>query len=63
MRNGAQYRVFFTQGGDSVTGQDVILLSRVDPVARVARTDERANFPISGSQCGYTGESARTTGG
>jgi endonuclease/exonuclease/phosphatase family metal-dependent hydrolase len=54
MKTGADYKVFFVQGKDSSTGQDVLLLSRVDPQDPVYRTDARASYPVAGSQCGWS---------
>ncbi len=38
---GMDYRVYFVQGKDSFTGQDIALIARV-PVSNIGRTDERA---------------------
>lgn len=43
---GLDYRVYFAQGKDTFTGQDVVLLARV-PVQDIGRTDERA--PVAGT--------------
>jgi hypothetical protein len=60
MQNGAQYKIFFVQGTDSATGQDVILLSRVDPSDKLWRTSARASYPLANSECGYD-DAARDT--
>ncbi len=44
------YRVYFVQGKDSFTGQDVALISKI-PVDEVGRTDERA--PVEGTADTY----------
>ncbi len=44
--NDLGYRVYFVQGKDTFTGQDVALISRL-PVEEIGRTDERA--PVEGT--------------
>ena len=44
------YRIYFVEGNDTFTGQDVALLSRV-PVEKIGRTDERA--PVGASTDTY----------
>lgn len=44
------YRVYFVEGNDQFTGQDVALLSRL-PVDQIGRTDRRA--PVSGTRDTY----------
>jgi exonuclease III len=51
------YNGYMIKGTDSYTGQNVGLLTRIDPDGPLERTEVRKTFPISGSQCGYTGES------
>jgi hypothetical protein len=46
MKTGSQYKVFFIQGKDSSTGQDVLMMTRVSiPTPPVTRTDDRV--PLS----------------
>eukprot|EP01062_Namystynia_karyoxenos_P065942 TRINITY_DN59995_c0_g1_i1.p1 TRINITY_DN59995_c0_g1~~TRINITY_DN59995_c0_g1_i1.p1 ORF type:complete len:413 (+),score=123.38 TRINITY_DN59995_c0_g1_i1:75-1241(+) len=54
MANGTQYECYLVQGADSATGQDVALLTRIDPSVALARTEQRASYPVSGSQCTNT---------
>lgn len=35
-------------------GQQVGLITKLDPVADVVRTDDRAIYPVAGSRCGFT---------
>ena len=51
----AAYRPYMIQGKDMSTGQNVGMLTRNSPQVSLYRTEERANYPIPGSQCGYTG--------
>ena len=44
-----------------VTGQDVVLFSRVDPEERLTRSDEYIEYPIAGSNCGFDGEKDDTS--
>ena len=51
----ATYRGFLKKGTDYNTGQDVALLTRVDPQSDLRRTADTAPFPSEGSQCHYNG--------
>jgi len=52
---GAGYISYLKQGADTATGQNAGMLTRIDPKVNLYRTDERYNYPIAGSKCGYTG--------
>ena len=49
------YMPYLKQGTDTATGQNVGMLTRVDPIVNLYRTDNRYNYPIPDSSCGYTG--------
>jgi len=49
---GRQYIPYLIPGKDTATGQNVALLTRVDPYTTVFRTEERKPFPVEGSTCG-----------
>ena len=49
------YMPYLKQGTDTSTGQNVGMLTRVDPVISLYRTEDRYDYPIYGSTCGYTG--------
>jgi exonuclease III len=51
------YRSYMIQGEDTYTGQNVGLITKIDPIESVVRTEERVAYPIVNSQCGYTGDS------
>ena len=55
------YKPYLKQGEDSATGQNVGMLTRIDPIVDLYRTEERVAYPIPGSKCGYTG-AAGTSG-
>jgi len=48
------YLPYMIKGTDSATGQNVGVLTRIDPSVNLKRTEARADFPISGTQCGPT---------
>ena len=52
------YKPYLKQGTDSSTGQNVGMLTRVDPIVSLYRTELRYDYPIYGSKCGYTGSSS-----
>jgi exonuclease III len=49
------YIPYLKKGTDSSTGQNVGMLTRVDPLINLYRTEVKYNYPIPGSNCGYTG--------
>ena len=49
------YKSYLKKGSDSSTGQNVGMLTRIDPLVNLYRTENRYNYPIAGSKCGYTG--------
>ena len=53
--NDETYVPYLKKGTDTSTGQNVGMLTRVDPIVSLYRTEEKYNYPISGSKCGYTG--------
>jgi exonuclease III len=53
--NDNTYMPYLKKGTDTSTGQNVGLLTRVDPLVSLYRTEERYDYPIDGSKCGYTG--------
>jgi exonuclease III len=49
------YDPFLIKGTDTSTGQNVGMLSKITPSVPLYRTEDRASYPLKGSQCGYTG--------
>ncbi|KAG6579789.1 endonuclease exonuclease phosphatase [Phytophthora cinnamomi] len=45
------YKPYLVRGTDTSTGQNSALLTRVDPVVNLQRTEVRATIPVSGSTC------------
>jgi len=60
MLKGMNYLPYLLTGTDTATGQNVALLTRVDPSVNLKRTSARVDYPIPGSKCGSTnsGDSA-----
>ena len=52
---GKEYVPYLIQGTDTSTGQNVGLLTKIDPLINLYRTEERENYPTPESTCGYTG--------
>jgi hypothetical protein len=40
-------------GTDTATGQNVALLTRIDPSNSLSRSEERVEYPVQASACGY----------
>lgn len=51
------YRSYMIKGNDTYTGQNVGLITKIDPIETLSRTEERVTYPIKNSNCGYTGDS------
>jgi hypothetical protein len=49
------YTPYLLKGTDTSTGQNVGMLTRVDPIKTLYRTEVKYIYPINGSKCGYTG--------
>lgn len=54
------YNVYLKQGEDTYTGQNVGMLTLIDPVTDLQRTEDRQSYPLSSSKCGYSGSSSDT---
>ena len=55
-----EYKPYLIKGKDTVTGQNVGVLTKVDPLVNLYRTEQRVTYPIPGSSCGYTGTPTET---
>jgi len=53
--NDTSYNAYLKKGTDTSTGQNVGMLTRIDPLVNLYRTEVKLNYPIEGSMCGYTG--------
>lgn len=49
------YVSYLKKGTDTATGQNVGLLTRIDPLNALMRTEEKVTYPVTGSLCGYNG--------
>lgn len=54
------YNPYLKKGTDTGTGQNVGMLTRLDPLINLYRSDEKINYPISGTKCGNTSVSGTT---
>lgn len=54
------YMPYLKKGTDTSTGQNVGMLTRIDPLRSLYRTELKYNYPIPGSKCGYTGSVGST---
>jgi len=48
------YKPYLIKGTDTATGQNVGLITRIDPQIDIQRTADRVSYPVSGSKCGST---------
>jgi exonuclease III len=49
------YNPYLINGKDTSTGQNVGMLTKINPRVSLYRTEEHVNYPIINSKCGYTG--------
>ena len=50
------YKPYLIKGTDTATGQNVGMITKIDPTVSLYRTESRVEYPIPNSTCGYTGE-------
>ena len=48
------YMPYLKKGTDTSTGQNVGMLTRIDPLVSLYRSEEKISYPISGTKCGTT---------
>lgn len=60
----SNYHHYLMFGADSSTGQNVGLMTKIDPTSDLMFNSSRASYPIPGSECGYSvdGDDLETTG-
>ena len=56
------YTSYLKKGTDTSTGQNVGMITKIDPTISLYRTEDRYTYPILGSMCGYDGSGSETTG-
>jgi exonuclease III len=54
------YLPYLIKGTDTSTGQNVGMITRIDPVVDLYRDETKYNYPVNGSTCGYDGEPSTT---
>jgi exonuclease III len=55
------YKPFLIKGTDTSTGQNVGVLTKIDPIINLERSNDRYNYPVNNSKCGYTGPISSTS--
>ena len=48
------YNSYLKKGTDTATGQNVGILTKIDPLTNLYRSEEKIAYPIANSQCGST---------
>lgn len=56
----SSYIPYLKKGTDSATGQNVGMITRIDPIISLYRTEEKQAYPISGTKCGNTSVTGST---
>lgn len=57
--NDAAYKAYFKQGGDSSTGQNVGMITKMDPIVNLYRYNDKRSYPMLQSHCGFNGASGQ----
>lgn len=57
---GFDYVPYLIQGTDSYTGQNVALLTRIDPILPLTRNENRVDYPVDDNNCQYDGDAGST---
>jgi endonuclease/exonuclease/phosphatase family metal-dependent hydrolase len=60
LNNTPDYNYYLKKGTDTGTGQNVGLITKIDPLVNLYRDETKIAYPIPGSMCGYNGSG--TTG-
>ena len=60
LTNNFDYQPYLVKGADKVTGQNVGMITKVEPNKSIYRISDRETYPISESNCGYN-EDEKTT--
>ena len=50
----SSYNHYLKKGTDTSTGQNVGMLTKLDPIINLYRSEEKISYPISGTKCGST---------
>ena len=50
----SSYNSYLKKGTDTSTGQNVGMLTRIDPLVNLYRSEEKIAYPIAGTKCGST---------
>jgi len=51
----SDYNSYLLQGSDTSTGQNVGMMTKINPSFNLYRSEERVNYPVPNSKCNYTG--------
>lgn len=54
------YKPYLIKGTDTSTGQNVGMITRIDPSIDLYRSEERVSYPIQNSKCGSTSSNGTT---
>ena len=54
------YKPYLIKGTDTSTGQNLGIITRIDPNVNLYRSEERVSYPIQNSKCGTTSSSGTT---
>lgn len=57
---GLTYEHYLKKGTDTSTGQNVGMITKIDPAINLYRSEDRYDYPISSSKCGYNGTGGNT---
>lgn len=56
------YKPYLVRGSDVATGQNAALITRVDPIVNLVRSEEKVSLPVAGSTCPRASRFAKSKG-
>lgn len=54
------YNSYLIKGTDSATGQNVGMLTKIDPLKSLTRSENKESYPLNNSKCDYNGNPSTT---
>jgi hypothetical protein len=60
--NNSDYISYLKKGTDTATGQNVGIITKINPSINLYRVSDKYTYPIKGSKCGYSSNNNETSG-
>ena len=60
LKDASNYKPYLIKGTDTSTGQNIGIITRIDPMQNLYRTEEKVYYPLPNTECGTTSASGNT---